>query len=78
MLWESLLETKYASIAAAKGPLEYWLPQGTHLARQEVANYRMEVVSQGKKMRVGRLRVRIMALAKVFTLKSTLNGYSQS
>ena len=76
-LWESLLVTKYVAIAAAKGPPEYWLPEGAHLVRQKVANYHKEVVSQAKKMRVGRSRVRIMTPAKFFTLKFPLNRYSQ-
>ena len=39
------------------GPPEYCLPEGAHLVRQKAANYCKEVVSQAKKMRVGRSRV---------------------
>ena len=68
MLWESLLATIHVAIVTAKGLPEYWLPEGAHLVRQKVANCRKEVINQAKKMRVGRLRVRITALAKFFPL----------
>ena len=67
MLWESLLATIHVAIVTAKGLPEYWLPEGAHLVRQKVANYHQEVVSQAKKMRVGRSRVRITTPAKFFT-----------
>ena len=59
-LWASFLATIYVAIAATKGPPEYWRPEGAHLVRQKVGNNRKEVISQAKKMPVGRSRVQIM------------------
>ena len=74
-LWDSLLATIYVASVAAKG---LWLPEGAHLVSEKVANFRKEVVSQAKKMSVGRSRVQITEPAKFFTSKSSLNGYSES
>ena len=48
--------TMSVAIPAAKGPPEVWRQEVAHLVRQKKANFRKEVISQAKKMRVGSRR----------------------
>ena len=71
-LWASFLATIYVAIVATKRPPEYWRLGGARLVRLKVANYRKEVISQAKKMQVGRSRVQIVEPSWFFTSKFPL------